>query len=81
MIFTVFSKPGCGYCEKAKDLLKSKNIDYSEVIIDVGQEKEDEKTYISLAEVRALIPGITSVPQIFKDGVNIGGFKELISHV
>lgn len=77
MSFTIYSKPGCSFCEKAKDLLKSKQLEYSEVIIDVGQKKEDDKKYITVDEIRALIPGVTSVPQIFKDGTLLGGYEAL----
>lgn len=77
--FTIYSKTGCSYCVKAKQLLEQKNIGYTEVMIDVGQGKEEGKQYISVSELKSLIPGVSSVPQIFLDGSHIGGYNQLVN--
>lgn len=77
MAYVIYSKPGCGFCDKAKDLLTAKNISYNEIILDVGQDKDPSKNYVSVDTLRELIPGVRTVPQIFKDGVLIGGFEAL----
>lgn len=76
-MFTVYSKPGCGFCDKAKSLLESKSLPYSEIILDVGQEKISGKEYVSVDELKRLVPGVRAVPQIFKDGQHLGGYEAL----
>ncbi|MDX1267159.1 MAG: glutaredoxin domain-containing protein [Oceanisphaera sp.] len=68
---TVFSKPGCPFCARAKQLLLDKGMRYEEVIL--GQ----DATSISLKAVS----GRTTVPQIFIDGRHIGGSDELAQHL
>jgi len=77
MSFTIYSKPGCGFCEKSKDLLKSKNIEYTELILDVGQVKEDSKTYVTVNDLLIKVPNAKSVPQIFQGDKYIGGYDAL----
>jgi glutaredoxin 3 len=80
-MFEVYTKPACAHCVTAKSLLKSRGLEYTEVVLDVGQEKEDGVVYSTVAELKALAPGASSAPQIFsvEEGVrtHIGGFKEL----
>ena len=68
---SVFSKPGCPFCAKAKQLLQERGLKYEEIIL--GQ----DATTIS---VRA-ITGKTSVPQVFIGGQYIGGSEELERHL
>lgn len=76
-MFTVYSKPNCTYCDQAKALLKSKNIPFEEKIIDVGQPKIEGKTYVTVQELKAVVPTASTVPQILREGLPIGGFREL----
>ncbi len=82
-MYTVYSKPQCTFCEQAKALLKSKNLAFQEIILDVGQEKEAGKTYMPVADFKAQHPHAKTVPQIFlatptdPHGTHIGGFNEL----
>ena len=64
---TVFSKPGCPFCARAKQMLLDRKMRYEEVII--GQ----DATSISLKAVS----GRSTVPQVFIDGRHIGGSDEL----
>lgn len=59
----------CGYCLRAKRLLRDKNIIFIEHAID-GDEQARRKM-IQRAD------GRSSVPQIFINGQGIGGFLEL----
>ncbi|MGF1763590.1 glutathione peroxidase [Aliivibrio kagoshimensis] len=68
---TVFSKPGCPFCVKAKQNLIDKGLVYEEVIL--GK----DATTVSL---RA-ITGRSTVPQIFIGGKHIGGSEELESYL
>lgn len=66
----IYSKPDCGYCSKAKDFMWGADIEYTEST--VGQD-------ILWEEVKALAPvDITTVPQIWIDGVYIGGYDQLV---
>lgn len=68
----VWSKYHCPYCDQAKALLKSKNIEFEERKIGDGFTKED------LLEA---VPGARTVPQIFLDDKLVGGFNELKQHL
>ena len=63
----MITKPGCPYCSKAKMLLNIKGIPFEEIVL--GK----DATSIS---VKA-ISGNSTVPQVFFDGVNIGGSDDL----
>jgi glutaredoxin len=41
---TIYSKPNCTQCTMAKNIMKSKGIQYSEVEFDVGQPQVPGKT-------------------------------------
>lgn len=87
MIYEIFSKPGCSYCEEAKKLLSSAGLSYTEAILDMNQEKEAGVRYYTVAELQTLVPGVRSVPQIFaaedlfEPKVLIGGFEALKKHL
>lgn len=76
-MFTIYSKPACGYCDMAKNLLTQQGIPYQEIILDVGQPKSEGSTYISRDELLALIPTARAMPQIMAGDEYVGGFAEL----
>lgn len=80
-MFTVYSKPGCPACDNAKALLQSKQLDYEEIVLDIGQEKDPSKRYSTIEYLKKLVPSARTVPQIFKDGVLVGGFDSLKMHL
>ncbi|PJE78416.1 Hybrid peroxiredoxin hyPrx5 [invertebrate metagenome] len=63
----LFTKPGCPYCAKAKQMLHDHQIDFEEIILGT------DATTVSL---RA-ISGRHTVPQIFVGGKIIGGSEQL----
>jgi len=65
----VWSNVGCTYCEQAKKLLQSKNIEYEERNIAHG--------LWTVQQLQEAVPGARTVPQIFLDEKYVGGFKEL----
>ncbi|MBX9898926.1 MAG: glutaredoxin 3 [Qipengyuania sp.] len=66
---TIYTKFGCGYCFRAKRLLESKGIDYTEHDITFGGAKRDE--------MLARAPMARTVPQIFIGEVHVGGSDDL----
>ena len=65
----IYTSSLCGFCYKAKSLLKRKNILFDEINIDIDYEKKEEMINRS--------NGKTSVPQIFFGDHHIGGCDEL----
>jgi len=68
---SIFTKPGCPFCAKAKMMLAERNMNFDE--INVGQDA-------NLRSVRA-ITGKDTVPQIFIGGNYIGGSDDLESYL
>ena len=66
----VFSWSGCPFCKKAKALLDAKGAKYTALELD--QMEDGQKYRAALAEKT----GRTSMPNIFIDGVGIGGFGD-----
>ncbi|QMV13090.1 glutathione peroxidase [Vibrio spartinae] len=64
---TIFTKPGCPFCAKAKQTLIDRELQYEEVVL--GK----DATTVSL---RA-ITGRSTVPQVYIGGKHIGGSEEL----
>ncbi|PCJ48164.1 MAG: glutathione peroxidase [Gammaproteobacteria bacterium] len=65
---SLFTKPGCAHCVRAKQLLEDHNLSYEE--IELGK---NGLSYSSLSAVT----GKNTTPQVYIDGVNIGGADEL----
>jgi len=65
---TVYYAPFCPYCGWAKQLLKAKNVEFTLININDGQELRQEM------EQRA---GRTSVPQIFIGDTHVGGYDDM----
>ena len=64
----IYTSPWCGFCYRAKALLADKGLDFDE--IDVTGPAENRRAMVERS-------GRASVPQIFIDGVPIGGSEEL----
>ncbi|MEO7177967.1 MAG: glutaredoxin 3 [Allosphingosinicella sp.] len=65
----IYTKFGCPYCARAKQLLEQKGVEYEEYEINSTPGKRDEML------TRA--NGGTTVPQIFIDGRHVGGSDDL----
>ena len=65
----IYTTPMCPFCWRAKGLLDSKNVTYTE--IDLWVERARREEMVERAD------GRTSVPQIFIDGLAIGGSDDL----
>ena len=65
----IYTSSLCGFCYRAKSLLKRKGISYKEIDIDLDWEKRNEMVMKT--------NGKTSVPQIFFKNHHIGGCDDL----
>ena len=68
----VWSKDQCPYCDQAKALLKSRNIEFEERNVSHDWTRE---------QLLEAVPNARSVPQIFLDEELVGGFNELRKHL
>ncbi len=71
-MYTIYSKPSCGYCLQAKDLLTMDKLEF---------EYKQLGTHYDLDELMTLSPNAKSFPQVFKDGVLVGGFSDLVEYL
>ena len=71
-MYTIYSKPNCGYCLQAKQLLDMEQLPF---------EYKQLGTHYSLDELMTLSPNAKSFPQVFKDGVLIGGYNDLVEYL
>lgn len=65
----IYSSNYCGYCFRAKALLKKKNVSFKEINVDMNSKAR--------AEMLSRSGGATSVPQIIIGGEPVGGCDEL----
>ena len=65
----MYSKTTCPYCIRAKMLLKDKGVELHEILVDFGGETRQEM--VSRAG------GRMTVPQIFINGMHVGGCDDL----
>lgn len=68
MYVEVFSRPNCGHCVNAKELLKRNNIQYQEYVIGLDITRE---------EVMERFPGVQQVPVVVINHQYLGGYQEL----
>ena len=68
---SLFTKVGCPFCARAKDMLKESGIDYQEIVVG-----KDATPY----SLRA-VTGASTVPQVFIDGKLIGGSEALTAYL
>lgn len=68
---TLFTKPGCPFCAKAKAALKDNNISFEEIVL--GK----DATTVSLRAVS----GQTTFPQLFVDGKHIGDSEAVVAYL
>ena len=66
---TVFSRPGCVFCARAKGLLNDAGIEFEELVLNRDY---TDRTLRAVADA-------TSYPQVFIDGQSIGGAEDLES--
>lgn len=79
-MFVVYSKPNCPQCDVAKTLLKSHNIYFREVSIDVGQALAAGQEKIAISDLKTRYPNVRSAPVIAHlTGEYVGSLSDLKS--
>ena len=76
-MYTIYSKPSCGYCLQAKQLLEMEQLPFDYLTLG---------THYSLEDLMKLPPNARSFPQIFIVDENgnkelIGGYSELVERL
>jgi glutaredoxin len=72
MKVTIWSKDQCAFCDQAKNLLMSRDIEFEERKIGYNATRE---------QLLEAVPNARTVPQIFVDEQHIGGYAELRRHL
>lgn len=67
----IYSSMFCPFCWRAKSLLESKGVEFTAIEVDGRPTRRQE--------MRERADGRSTVPQIFIDGVGIGGADELVA--
>lgn len=71
--YVVYSKNGCVWCDRMRELLIQKHVTFTEVKIDESAE--------NFAELMRLYPEAKTVPQLFHGENRIGGYNEAKMHL
>ena len=71
-MYTIYSKQNCSFCMQAKELLEQNNLDFE--YLQLG-------THYNLDVLMTLAPNAKSLPQVFKDGVLVGGYSDLVEYL
>jgi len=66
----IYSSAVCPYCVAAKNFLKARGLDYREQRIDMDRQAREDM----MAKAKR-----TSVPQIFVNGIHVGGFDDMVA--
>ena len=72
MSYTIYTTENCEYCTASKDLLKTHNKEFINVILNTAEKRSDFKEST----------GLKTVPQVYHDsGLHIGGYNDLVEHL
>ncbi len=66
----IYTKDSCPYCDRAKQFLKAKGANYTEIRIDNDTALQNEVMTRS---------GRRTVPQIFINDKSVGGFDDIVA--
>jgi len=69
---TIWGTSTCPFCERAKDLCKQYDLQFEYILVD----SKDK-----LTEMQELVPGATTVPQIWWNKKHVGGYTEFAAEI
>ena len=70
MKIEIYTKDNCIWCDRAKTLLASEDLEYKE--LDVSDDKVRAEFYSKIGN------DVKTVPQIFIDNERVGGYQDLV---
>lgn len=68
----IYGKPGCGYCEAAKNLCETRGFLFEYLTLGEDYSREQLLENFPLAK---------TVPQIVVNGLKVGGYNELLKYI
>lgn len=71
-MITIYSKENCNFCTRAKKLMESRGIAYTEKKLGIDFQIED---------IREAFPTLLSFPVITKEDILVGGYDALVSKI
>lgn len=71
-MITIYGKPSCGFCTKAKNFATDRRFEF---------EYKDVTNAQFLEELKEKVPAVRSVPQVFINGSHVGGYVEFKTYV
>ena len=70
---TIFTEPTCNFCLAAKDVLRKRGWTYDGVSV---------PTHVSIKSLQQIAGNsVQTVPQVFLDGIYVGGYTKLVAHL
>ena len=73
----VYSKPDCKQCDYIKNIMKKRNINFEEIILE--KQSDRNKLYMKIDDEEGELVNI--MPQIYVNNKYLGGFLELYNHI
>jgi glutaredoxin 3 len=67
----IYTTMWCGYCSRARALLQKKGVEFEDIDVEADTSKREE--------MMKRAHGGYTVPQIFIDGVHVGGSDDLMA--
>lgn len=68
--FTIYSTPGCPWCERAKNLCEENGATYSEIVVGKDIQRDD---------FFKQFPNVRTAPFILHQDTAIGGYTDLVN--
>ena len=72
MTVEIWGKPRCNFCEKAKQLCESRNLNYVYKQLDIDFTRE---------EILEKFPDAKTFPQIIVIGTQVGGYDKFVTYL
>jgi glutaredoxin 3 len=77
----IYTKDNCPYCTKAKMLMTNRGITYDERLVGINgpdtRQLKENQTWSTREQLLEAAPAARTFPQIWLDGVHIGGCDAL----
>jgi glutaredoxin len=80
MFVEIYTRPNCGYCVRAKQLVLDKELEHKIIDVSVGTQAEQDEARQALIDRVMDQTGRQpkTMPQIFVDDQHVGGYDDLV---